>query len=315
VTGAKMGVNRRLILLSPILGLSFPGFARAEYALRDGDTVVFLGDSNTAARTYGKIVENYTLLRFPDRRVRFINAGWGGDTAAGGLERLGRDVFAQAATVLVVAYGINDIGWGTKADAEHKKVYLEAIGEIIARCKQRGVRVFICSAAITAESPETSEGGFLQSMCDEAMTIARSMGEGAKVTGLPESAYEVRVDGRALGSFAADRLATGINLSIGDCQRVGARRSLGRAGLHPDRSHRGPQQGCDRTQDHRPILARPSQRRRLAKAGRGNQRPDRIPPAHRGASPSVPLRRATRRTVKSRTGRDETWGYPKKGSL
>ena len=28
---------------------------------------IFLGDSITAARTYGKIVESYTLLRFPAR--------------------------------------------------------------------------------------------------------------------------------------------------------------------------------------------------------------------------------------------------------
>ncbi len=101
--------------------LAWPGAALGEFALKDGDTVVFLGDSITAARTYGKIVENYTLLRFPDRKVRFINAGWGGDTAAGGLKRLDRDVLDRGATVLIVAYGINDIGWGTKADAEHKR--------------------------------------------------------------------------------------------------------------------------------------------------------------------------------------------------
>ena len=148
-----------------------------EFALRDGDTVVFLGDSITAARTYGKIIENYTLLRFPDRKVRFINAGWGGDTAAGGLKRLDRDVFERGATVLIVAYGINDIGWGLKADAEHKRIYLDAIRGIIERCKARGVRVFIGSAAITAEHPDTAEPGFLQTMCDEGLALARSIGE------------------------------------------------------------------------------------------------------------------------------------------
>lgn len=152
---------------------------RADYALKDGDTVVFLGDSITAARTYGKIVENYTLLGFPDRKVRFVNSGWGGDTAAGGLKRLDRDVFAHGATVLIVAYGINDIGWGTKADDEHKSIYLNAIRAIIDRCKDRRVRVFIASAAITAEDPDRGETGFLQRMCDEAMAIARERGEGA----------------------------------------------------------------------------------------------------------------------------------------
>src|SRR5688572_6279218 len=104
---------------------------RADFAIRDGDTVVFLGDSITAARTYGKIIENYTLLRFPDRKVRFINAGWGGDTAAGGLARLQRDVFDHGATLATVAYGINDIGWGGKADAEHRQKYLDGISGIV----------------------------------------------------------------------------------------------------------------------------------------------------------------------------------------
>jgi len=174
-------LSMRLPLVSVVfvfVGL-LPRIGWAEYALRDGDTVVFLGDSITAARTYGKIVENYTLLRFPGRKVRFVNSGWGGDTAAGGLKRLERDVFAHGATVLVVAYGVNDIGWGLKADDEHKKIYLDAVRGIVERCKARSVRVFICSAAITAEDPDKAEAGFLQRMCDEGMAIARDSGEGA----------------------------------------------------------------------------------------------------------------------------------------
>lgn len=168
-----------IIVTVVTLLMSLPSTVRADFALRDRDTVVFLGDSITAARTYGKIIENYTLLRFPKRRVRFINAGWGGDTTSGGLKRLDKDVFSVGATVLIVAYGVNDIGWGTTADAEHKKIYLKSIREIVSRCKQRKVRVYICSAAVTAEDPATSENGFLQKMCDEGMAVSKAMGEGA----------------------------------------------------------------------------------------------------------------------------------------
>src|SRR5438270_8425694 len=111
-----MGCSQRLAPGLLGLALLVPPPCRADdFAIRDGDTVVFLGDSITAARTYGKIIENYTLLRYPDRKVRFINAGHGGDTAEGGLARLDRDVFARGATLLTVAYGVNDIGWGLKA--------------------------------------------------------------------------------------------------------------------------------------------------------------------------------------------------------
>lgn len=140
---------------------------------------MFLGDSITAARTYGEIIENYTLLRFPARQVRFYNVGWGGDTAAGGAARLQRDVFPRQPTVLIVAYGMNDIGWGLRADEQHKQQYLAAIRAIIRDCQQRQVRVFVCSAAITAEEPEKAENGFLQRMCDEGLALARELGEGA----------------------------------------------------------------------------------------------------------------------------------------
>lgn len=148
----------------------------ADFALRDGDTVAFLGDSITAARGYTKIVEHYTMMRFPERHVRFINAGQGGDTAHGSLQRLERDVFAPGATVLTVAFGINDIGWGTKADDAHRQKYLDGIREIVTRSQKRGIRVFICSPAITAESPDTAENGYLQRMVDDGMALARSLG-------------------------------------------------------------------------------------------------------------------------------------------
>ncbi len=162
--------------LLPALLLAATTLSAAEFALRDGDTLTFLGDSITAARGYTKIVEHYTLMRFPERHVRFINAGQGGDTAYGSLQRLERDVLSKGTTVLTVAFGINDIGWGTKADDEHRQKYLDGIREIVTRSQKRGIRVFICSPAITAESPDTAEIGYLQKMTDDGLALARSLG-------------------------------------------------------------------------------------------------------------------------------------------
>jgi lysophospholipase L1-like esterase len=150
----------------------------ADFALRDGDKLVFLGDSITAARGYPKFVEQYTLMRYPERRVAFLNAGEGGDTAHGCLARLDRDVLDRGATVVTVAFGINDIGWGTKADPAHRAAYLDGIREIIRRCQARGVRVFICSPAITDEDPDKAEKGYLQGMVDEGLEVARGLGAG-----------------------------------------------------------------------------------------------------------------------------------------
>lgn len=151
---------------------------QAGFALKDGDTLVFVGDSITAARGYTKIVELYTLMRYPERRVQFWNAGQGGDTAAGAVTRLERDVFAHGATVVTVAFGVNDIGWGTKADQEHKQKYLDGIRTIVTECRKRHVRVFICSPAILHQDPDEGENGFLQKMADEGMALAKSLGVG-----------------------------------------------------------------------------------------------------------------------------------------
>lgn len=159
-----------------LLFLALTSIVRADYSLKDGDTMVFLGDSITGARGYTKLVEHYTLMRFPERKVRFVNAGQGGDTANGCLARLDRDVFSKGATVVTVAFGINDIGWGTKADEEHRQLYLNGIRTIIQRCKEKHVRPVICSPAITAEAPETAEKSYLQTMTDEGMALAKSLG-------------------------------------------------------------------------------------------------------------------------------------------
>lgn len=173
-----MSARRGWLAIVFFFGVSVPvtHAEAAEFALKDGDTVVFLGDSLTAARTYGKFIENYTLLRYPNRKVRFINAGFGGDTTEGGLKRLERDVFAHKATVLTVAFGTNDIGWGVYADEEHKRKYLDGVRGIVTACRERGVRVYLCSAAVTAADPAKSEESFLQKMCDEGMALSKSLG-------------------------------------------------------------------------------------------------------------------------------------------
>ncbi len=170
---AKSGPTALLVFA---FGFAAPVLYAQDFAIHDGDTVVFLGDSITAARVYGKLIENYTLLRFPERKVHFINAGRGGETAAGGFKRFAQDVLSHKPMLVTVAYGVNDIGWGTRADEEHKRSYLEGIRGIVEACKKQGVRVYICSAAATAEDPAKSENGFLQKMCDEGMALSKSLG-------------------------------------------------------------------------------------------------------------------------------------------
>ena len=84
-----------------------------EFHLKDGDRVVFFGDSITDQRLYTTFTETFTVTRFPGRKITFTHSGWGGDRVTGGAgggiaERLSRDVFAYQPTVVSIMLGMND---------------------------------------------------------------------------------------------------------------------------------------------------------------------------------------------------------------
>lgn len=110
-----------------------------DYLIKDGDRVVFLGDSITEQRLYTTYIEAYTLTRFPQWKLSFRNVGWGGDTAwlrqrthtdektlfAAEGDRLqkiiddcvgrglDRDVLPLKPTVVTVKFGMNDHAYQT----------------------------------------------------------------------------------------------------------------------------------------------------------------------------------------------------------
>jgi len=88
-----------------------------QFALKEGDTAVFYGDSITAQRLYTKDVEEFLLTRYPTLHVHFVNAGVPGDTVNGGYagtmaERVQRDVAPFHPAMIAVMLGMNDGGYG-----------------------------------------------------------------------------------------------------------------------------------------------------------------------------------------------------------
>src|SRR5207253_9785407 len=88
--------------------------ARAEnFALKDGDRVVFYGDSITDQRLYTTFTETYVVPRFPQLDVSFVHSGWGGDRVTGGgggphAARLRRDGVAYQPTAMTIMLRMND---------------------------------------------------------------------------------------------------------------------------------------------------------------------------------------------------------------
>lgn len=129
---------RLLSAFAAALAVNLSGLA-ADFAIHDGDRVVFLGDSITEQRLYTTYIEAYALTRYPSWSLSFRNVGWGGDTswlrqrahpdearlfAAEGstLDQmvedsvgrgLARDVLPLHPTFVTVKFGMNDHSYQT----------------------------------------------------------------------------------------------------------------------------------------------------------------------------------------------------------
>src|SRR5436190_15562388 len=142
---------------------------RAEsFALKEGDRVVFYGDSITDQRLYTTFTETYVLTRFPKLDVSFVHSGWGGDRVTGGGGgpidlRLPRDVFAYKPTVMTIMLGMNDGSYRT-FDEKIFGTYAKGYQHIIDSVKESlpGIRITVIqpSPFDDVTQPPRFEGGY-----------------------------------------------------------------------------------------------------------------------------------------------------------
>lgn len=89
------------------------------FAISDGDTVLFIGDSITDCGRrdthvplgdgYVSIFSELVTARYPERKIRYINKGIGGETIVDLQRRWHDDVLRQRPDKLVIKIGINDL--------------------------------------------------------------------------------------------------------------------------------------------------------------------------------------------------------------
>jgi lysophospholipase L1-like esterase len=131
------------MLVLAVIGCSSPS-ARAELLIRDGDRVVFYGDSITEFHNYTRPFQDYVYARYPERKIRFFNAGWSGDKTGGALNRLERDVLWLKPTVVTICFGMND-GLYTALTDFILNTYRTNLDGIVKALTDKGVRVIVFS--------------------------------------------------------------------------------------------------------------------------------------------------------------------------
>ncbi|MBV9866991.1 MAG: SGNH/GDSL hydrolase family protein [Abitibacteriaceae bacterium] len=143
-----MSFMRRLLSLCALMLMCLStAHAQGNFYLRNGDRVVFYGDSITDQRLYTTFAETYVVTRFPQLNVSFVHSGWGGDRVGGGGGgpidlRLQRDVIAYKPTVMTIMLGMNDASYKAY-DQGTFDTYAKGYQHIIDTVKQAlpGIRI------------------------------------------------------------------------------------------------------------------------------------------------------------------------------
>ena len=130
------------------------GSARSadDFYLKNGDRVVFYGDSITDQRLYTVVTETYVVTRYPTLNTSFIHSGWGGDRVTGGGGgpidvRLRRDVIAYQPTVMTIMLGMNDGHYRAETE-DNDKIFFDGYKNIV-----NTVRAALPNIRITAIEP------------------------------------------------------------------------------------------------------------------------------------------------------------------
>ena len=151
-----------------------------EFFIKDGDRVVFLGDSITEQRLYTTYIEAYALTRHPEWKLWFRNVGWGGDTswlrqrahpdekqlfAADEATQqkmvedsvgrgLKRDVLPLKPTAVTIKFGMNDHSY-QKFREDIFKAYVRSQSELAKVLEANGARVaFLTPQPIEDKRPD-----------------------------------------------------------------------------------------------------------------------------------------------------------------
>ena len=214
--------------------------AEGPFAIKEGDRIVFYGDSITDQRLYTTFVETFIVTRFPTMNVFFVHSGWGGDRVTGGGggridHRLERDVFPYKPSVVTVMLGMNDASY-RPFDQKIFDVYARGFEHLVESLKSKlpGVRITLIqpSPFDDVTRKPNFEGGYNQVLIRYGQFVKElAEKEGAGVADLNTSVVAALKKAMEIDSAGAQGPDQGP-----DSSRVG----------RPVAHGRGPAQGLER---------------------------------------------------------------------
>lgn len=156
----------------------------AHAELKDGETVIFLGDSITQAGAgetgYVTLFRKAIEATRPNSGIRVIGAGISGNRVPNLEARLDRDVLAHKPSIVVIYIGINDV-WHTKSGRGTPAAeYETGLRSLVKRCQDAGAKVVLATPSVIGEKTDGSNelDGLLDEFCGISRRVASESGAG-----------------------------------------------------------------------------------------------------------------------------------------
>lgn len=120
------------------------------------DTIVFLGDSITAAGLWVNEIYEFFIDNMPEKKIKIYNSGNPGDKTWQAINRLNYDCLTHNPDYVSILIGINDIDRGyysplcTDKDKQEKidfamNKYKDYLERIVVKCLDAGSKVVLCT--------------------------------------------------------------------------------------------------------------------------------------------------------------------------
>lgn len=171
--------------------LAIPSMLHAEAApvpLKQGDRIVFFGDSITAGGVrpggYITLIQNSLAAEKPDLKIETIGAGVSGNKVPNLQARLDKAVIEKKPTIVFIYIGINDVWhWrknkeGVLSGGTPKELFESGLKDIIAKINAAGARVILCTASVIGEKNDGSNPN--DAMLEEYCAISRKVADETK---------------------------------------------------------------------------------------------------------------------------------------
>jgi lysophospholipase L1-like esterase len=168
-----------LLAAAALAGFSTSPARAAELELKQGDRIVFLGDSITAGgvreKGYVTLVAQAIAGQHADLGVEVIGAGISGHKVPDCQKRLQRDVLDKKPSVVVIYIGINDVWHWIRNAGTSQEDFEKGLVDLIQRSRDAGARVILCTPSVIGEKTDGSNPS--DQMLDEYSAISRKVAE------------------------------------------------------------------------------------------------------------------------------------------